>query len=115
MSRDEAVTWKRALVVYTGAAMLLPVVTIGWFARSAIEDIRGESSAAVARVAAVVQTVQLDVARVDVRHEALAERVTRVETRQDALEQRVGWRMRIDALPADRRRVRASVVGSEGG
>jgi hypothetical protein len=116
MSRDDVTTWKRALLVYSGAAALLPIVMIGWFTRSAISSIEAKASAAVTEVRESVGLVRLAQARAEERHTALDGRVGRVEDRQDALEVRLaGWRVRLDALPADRRRPGAlAPAGMEG-
>jgi hypothetical protein len=120
VSPKDVTTWKRALLVYSGAAALLPIVMIGWFTRAAISSIEAKASAAVAEVRGSVELVRLaqatHEAKDDAREFALAGRVTRVEDRQDDLETRLaGWRVRMDALPADRRRPRTlAPMGTEG-
>lgn len=121
MSRDDVTTWKRALLVYSGAAALLPIVMIGWFTRSAISSIEAKASAAVDEVRGSVEVVRLaqatHEAKDDAREYALAGRVSGLEDWRGRLEERLasGLRLRMDALPADRRRSRMLAPAAEEG
>lgn len=57
MSHEEQTRWKRAMLVWTGLAVLVPVVAVGWMTRGAIEDIKAASNDAVARVEKSVAAV----------------------------------------------------------
>lgn len=116
MSREDLVFTRRALVVVAVLSTLgsvgLAGAVVAWRTAVAISSIEAKASAAVARVEATVQVVQL----AQVGHEredkavtaAIIERIGRIEDWREAVEPRLaGWRVRMDALPADRRRPRA--------
>lgn len=112
MSREEAQTWQRAMLVWAGLATLMPIVAIGWWTRGAIEEIQAASREAVARVEASVSQV----AHAQELHETRDEVVTEeLERRVGALEQwQTGRAGRVElaapvhqvGLPVERRRPR---------
>jgi hypothetical protein len=114
VSRDEK-SYRNALVVWSGLAVLLPVVALGWVAREAMLRIEEKANAAVTRVEASVAAVSLNVARIEERSAQLRSDVDRCCSFVSSWD--AGRRGRDPALPAERRRLRLAPAstGGDGG
>ena len=109
MSRDEMKSFRNALVVMSGLAILAPVALVGWSAHSAITAVRDEANRAVAVVQGNVTAVSIQLARQEVAASGLAQRVEQCCPIATA---GAPW----DALPPDRkRRPRLAHETSDGG
>jgi hypothetical protein len=97
VSREELTAMKRALVVYGGLVTLLPIVSIGWFARDMLDRVEKRTFAAISTVEASVGVVKTEQAKLDARVDGVEYRVSRVENWIDG-------RRLPDALPERRRR-----------
>ncbi len=106
MGRDEIKSFRNALVVMSGLAILAPVALVGWSAHSAITAVRDEANKAVAVVQGNVTAVAIQVARQDVASSALSQRVEQCCPVASV----TTW----DALPPDRRRRIPRAPGEQG-